>query len=60
MKRLRYLCLLGVLSLCLGVFYGPGVHHPTLPSAVSGPVEPLDLNSATADQLKALPGIGEA
>ena len=50
MKNLQFVCLAAALSLCLGIFALTALSY-------AGPAEPLNLNTATADQLKALPGI---
>ena len=68
MKRLMLLLTVLCAALAIGVYQASaGQAVPELPSkAAATPsmpaakVEPLDLNTASVDELKALPGIGDA
>ena len=59
---LRNVCaaiLMVTLLLAGGFALSSGVINPSVVLA-AGKAEPINLNSATADQLKALPGVGDA
>ena len=59
MNRLPLLLTVLCVAITLGVCpAGAGQAMPELPAKV--PPAPLDLNTASVDQLKALPGIGDA
>jgi DNA uptake protein ComE-like DNA-binding protein len=52
-----------VLAIALGLLapaYADAPKAPPPTAAAAAKAEPLDINTATADQLKALPGIGDA
>ena len=66
LKSLVTLCrglLIGAMLLCLPPVFAvspPQAAKPAASSAIVADADKLDLNTATADQLKALPGIGDA
>lgn len=63
--RLRRLILVPALLLCLcslapAQATAPAPPKPSPPQSVTADAAKLDLNTATPDQLKALPGVGDA
>jgi len=56
----RILVLLFAVSLITGMAVAQSAKTATAPTAASAKAELLDINSATKDQLQALPGIGAA